>query len=473
MGTGGGGLAPVRELSVTAAGQDRADAPALIHAAGTMSWSELASSSRGISETPLAVEGVIEIGSGALAPVVRLEPGADAVLLILAALEVGVPLVLAPASWSVGQLAAAVGRELVPRSVVLARQPGSLASEAIAALVATSGTTGGPRFACLSRRALGAAAAAGAERVGWSAEGRWWAALAPSTVGGLSIVTRAVVARGTVALGRAERFEPASFIAALAGAEATHTSVVPTMLARLVRHGQGPPGSLRAVLVGGAAAAPELLQAAWDLGWPALPSWGATETAAQAATLPLRWWQAPGSAPVPLTLAGCGPPLPGVRVAIDDPGADGIGVLEVEGPTLFSGYLGQTLGVRVWRSGDLARVDEVGNLHVLGRRDGVVITGGRKIHPEQIEAAIAGYDGVEAACVLGLPDPEWGQRLVALIEAPDPSQVDLDALRTWLGSRLERWQVPRELRLVAALPRLSGGKIDRRRLAAELGRAVS
>jgi O-succinylbenzoic acid--CoA ligase len=469
MGAGGGGIAPVKELSVAAAADECGAAPALIDAVGSRTWSELAEASRLEAETPRRVEGTLDLGGGATALVVRVEAGAPAVALILGSLEAGVPLALVPPTWSEAQLAAVLGQGLAPQSVRLADLAGSWSPEAIAALVATSGTTGGPRFACLSRRAIQAAAVAGAERVGWSSEGRWWAALAPSTVGGLSIVTRALVARGAVALGRAERFEPEGFVAALADAEATHTSLVPTMLARLVRHGRRPPGSLRAVLVGGAAAGPELLQAAWDLGWPALPSWGATETAAQAATLPLSWWQDPASAPVPLAQAGCGPPLPGVRIVVDDPDPDGVGVLEVQGPTLFSGYFGQTLGLRSWQSGDLARVDEVGNLHVIGRRDGVLITGGRKIHPEQIEVAIAGYEGVEAACVLGLPDPEWGQRLVALIETADPSSVDLDALRTWLGSRLERWQVPRELRLVPALPRLSGGKIDRRRLAAELG----
>lgn len=458
----------MRELSVTAAAEDRGGVAALIEAAGAKSWSEVAAASRAAAEAPLEVEGLIDLGSGVSALVVRIEPGAEAVFLILAALELGVPLVLVPATWSSAQLAAAVGRELAPRSVVLAEQPGSREPEAIATLVATSGTTTGPRFACLSRRALVAAADAGAERVGWGPGGRWWAALTPTTIGGLSILTRALVSRAAVAVGRLERFDPEAFTQALATTGATHTSVVPTMVSRLVRHRQQAPGTLRAMLVGGAAASTDLLVEAWNLGWPALPSWGATETAAQAATLPLAWLRQPDSAPVPLVRAGCGPALPGVHLEISQPDSDGVGALVVAGPTLFSGYLGNQLGARLWASGDLARLDAAGNLHVVGRRDGVVISGGRKTHPEQIEAAIAGFPGVEAACVVGVPDPEWGQRLVAVLEAPDPADLDVEALRTWLGSRLQRWEIPREVRVVAALPRLSGGKIDRRRLLAEL-----
>jgi O-succinylbenzoic acid--CoA ligase len=241
-------------------------------------------------------------------------------------------------------------------------------------------------------------------------------------VGGLSIVVRCLAARRTIILGRAHP-------------EATLASVVPAQLEALE------PGRLRAVLLGGAAAPRAVREAAIARGLPILTTYGMTETWGQVATQPL-------------ARAGClddgvGVPLPGIAIAAGTPEAPA--PIRITGPTCPP-----------TTTADLGFLDARGWLHVVGRADDMIITGGENVHPQTVEDELAAAPGVVESCVFGVPDPRWGQRIVAaLVLAPDAT---LDPIRAHAAAHLASHQRPREYRVVPALPRTASGKVDRRAL---------
>jgi o-succinylbenzoate---CoA ligase len=169
------------------------------------------------------------------------------------------------------------------------------------------------------------------------------------------------------------------------------------------------------------------------------------------------------------TAGGCvydGVPLDGVDVDLD---ADGRILLG--GATLASGYLGRPddaafAGGR-FRTGDLGRWRE-GRLEVLGRADDVINTGGEKVAPAAVERVLAAQPGVRAACVVGLPDPEWGQLVGAAVQPEPGAPADGDGLRAAVRAELGRAAVPRVLRIVPEIPVRGIGKPDRAAVAALL-----
>ncbi len=162
-----------------------------------------------------------------------------------------------------------------------------------------------------------------------------------------------------------------------------------------------------------------------------------------------------------------GHPLDGAEVRVGDPE----GEVLVRGPMLFRRYRGDpdrtaaALGGGWLRTGDLGRLDPGGRLVVLGRSDDLVISGGVNVHPDEVEAVLATHPGVAEAAVAGRPDPEWGQRVAAFVVPRDPAHPPtLAELRAFARERLAPAKAPRELVLVAALPRSPSGKLLRRLL---------
>jgi o-succinylbenzoate---CoA ligase len=335
--------------------------------------------------------------------------------------------------------------------------------DGLALVVPTSGSTGEPKGVLLTAAAVVASAAATAGRLG--GPGRWVLALPLTHVAGLMVVARAVLAGGEpVAAGAGGRFDPEGFAAttraaatdaARAGAP-LYTSLVPTQLERLLTAGV----DLRAytaVLLGAAAAGPDLLDRARSAGVAVVTTYGMSETC-----------------------GGCvydGRALDGVEVDLEEADGSGVGRVVLGGPMLFSGYrLDPGLsaaaldGVGRFRTGDLGRWD-AGRLSVVGRIDDLIVSGGEKVVPGPVERVLSELTGlgpaaaVQAWCVVGVPDPEWGERVVA-VAAAGP-QVDLGPvgrLRELAADRLPAAWLPRSLLRVDALPMLATGKVDRARV---------
>jgi O-succinylbenzoic acid--CoA ligase len=136
---------------------------------------------------------------------------------------------------------------------------------------------------------------------------------------------------------------------------------------------------------------------------------------------------------------------------------------------LFSGYRGEARVQGPFRTGDLGRLDSSGRLVVRGRADDVINTGGHKVVPGEVAAVLAACPGVRDVAVLGLPDPEWGERVVAVVVAADPADPPaLELLRLHVSERLPRYAAPGRVVTVGALPVLPNGKHDLARLRREL-----
>jgi O-succinylbenzoic acid--CoA ligase len=165
------------------------------------------------------------------------------------------------------------------------------------------------------------------------------------------------------------------------------------------------------------------------------------------------------------TCGGCvydGVPLDGVAVALSAEGR-----VRLTGPVLFDGYEGRDdLTAAVMRDGwfvtsDVGRFDEDGRLQVLGRVDDVLLSGGVNVPAPAVAARLREHPAVREAEVVGVPDDEWGQRVVALVVPDGGSALDLDAARDWVSAVHPRSWAPRELRHVDSIPLLHNGKVDR------------
>ncbi len=337
--------------------------------------------------------------------------------------------------------------------------PADLDPDAALAVVYTSGTTSEPKGVVLTNANFAASAAASRRRLGHGPDDAWLAAMPLFHVGGLAILVRSVLEGCLVVLERG--FDDVRAAELLSSGEATMVPLVPTMLARvLARGGLSPSPRLRAVLVGGAALSPALGRLALDAGLPVAATYGMTEACSQIAT------SAPGSDEATLGLVGR--PLDDTQVRIDDADAEGWGEILVRGPTVARGYLrNDDAEARAFaggwlRTGDLGRIDERGRLAVAGRRDDLIVTGGENVAPLEVERVLDEHPAVAESLVLGVPDEEWGQRVVALVVTGDGQRVGDDELRAWCRGKVAGYKIPREFRLVAELPRGSTGKPLRR-----------
>ncbi|WP_437514762.1 AMP-binding protein [Sorangium sp. So ce1099] len=347
------------------------------------------------------------------------------------------------------------------------------------AIVYTSGTTGRPKGAVLPRRAFLAAAAGSAANLGVRDDDRWLLCMPLCHVGGLSIVTRCLLARRAVIL--APRFEPASVLASIVRDRATLLSVVPTMLLALLEADRDNVlARLRAVLVGGAGAPERALDECARRGVPALTTYGLTEACSQVTV------QRPRD---PRTREpGSGAPISGVELRVEGAGSDGVGRIEVRGPVLFRGYYrGPERAPELlvdgdgWFStGDLGALDAAGRLHVAARRSDLIVTGGENVYPAEVEHVLASCAGVAGAVVFGVPDERWGQIVAAAIvldqAAPSGAALPpalLDDLAAAVAARLAPHKRPRRLCAAAALPVTPAGKLDRAGAAARFAAALA
>lgn len=179
-------------------------------------------------------------------------------------------------------------------------------------------------------------------------------------------------------------------------------------------------------------------------------------------------------APDPV-LASCGRPSPLVQVEVRDgdgrrlpPG--GTGEICVRGDLVMKGYYRRpdlTAGTVVdgWlRTGDLGHVDQQGRLHITDRMSDVIITGGSNVYPNDVEQVLAGHPSVQECAVVGVPDEQWGERVVAYVQAAAGSPFDESELLAWCRERLGGVRAPKRISVLPALPRTPAGKIRKTEL---------
>lgn len=309
-------------------------------------------------------------------------------------------------------------------------------------VVHTSGTAGDPKLVQFERAAIDAAVAASTLALEATPRDPWICCLPLSHVGGMLVLLRGVLLGAPVAIHRA--FDP-ELVAAERGA--AFISVVPTMLGRLL-DARVDLARLRAVLVGGAHLSSDLRDRAERAGAHVIETYGLTESCGG--------------------VVYDGLPLPGVETRVNEDGG-----IELRGPTLMLGYRFDPQGsARAFtddgwlRPGDAGEIDAEGRLHVIGRIDDLINTGGERVWPEEVETVLREHPKVGEVGVGGRLDPEWGQRVVAFVVPADPEDPPtLEELRDLAGARIGRHKAPRELVIVHELPRTFSGKLRRLALA--------
>lgn len=445
------------ELSLLAAAQEAPLRDCLVSDGKVWSYAEVAVRVR----TALAALRARGIESGdrvAVTPRVDV----DSIVWLYALFELGCPAVLLHPRLSGRERAVALAdaqptkliRGAVPEEAVGEGSVQGIAStaEQTLAVVYTSGSRGTPRGARLSRRAFLASEAAHAANLGWLPDERWLLSMPPAHVGGLSILTRSLIARRCVVLA------PGSFDARLLSQvmvqeRVTLLSLVPTLLRRLLmleRPAWTPASELRAALVGGATFPESLRDLAASRGVPALATYGCTETCSQVTTQSLAQGGRPGS----------GAPLQGIELRVE--GEE----IQVRGDVLMDGYLGGARAEDPWtpdgwlRTGDLGAILSDGQLQVRGRIDDLIVTGGENVAPQEVETWLLSVPGITGACVFPLPHEDWGEEVVAAL-AVDPARYSPEALRERLAAELAAHKRPKRVCVLDALPLNRAGKVDR------------
>jgi len=360
-------------------------------------------------------------------------------------------------------------------------------AESTAVIIGTSGSTGAPKGVELSAAALLHSARASLARVDARPGQRWLCCLPATHVAGIQVLVRSLVSGTEPVLATRADAET------VAASGCAHVSLVPVQLRRLLADQSRqsdistPLAGFASVLLGGAAAPLSLLEQARAAGVPVVTTYGMTETC-----------------------GGCvydGWPLDGVQVAIRDDDDGFPGRIWIGGPVLFSGYrsagyggagnppvpggpgghggassppviggagghggVAPPDGVRpLFRTGDLGRIDGSGRLTVRGRADDVINTGGHKVVPGEVAAVLETCPGVRDVAVVGQPDAEWGERVIAVVvpaDRADPPTLEL--LRLHVRRRLPRYAAPGRVVIVDAVPMLPSGKHDIARLKLEL-----
>jgi O-succinylbenzoic acid--CoA ligase len=304
-------------------------------------------------------------------------------------------------------------------------------------IMRTSGSTGEPRQVVLSRAAVLASARASLERLG--GPGQWLLDLPVTGIAGFQVLVRSALS-GTDPVVVPEHDDLEAAVAALDGPR-RYASLVPTQVHRLDVEGRlGVLAGLDALLVGGASADTALVERARATGVNVVRTYGMTETC-----------------------GGCvydGRPLDGVRMRVDDEGQ-----VWIAGPTLFDGYVDEPWQAEWFPTADRGEIDADGRLHVLGRIDEVVISGGLNVPLPAVERALRLVEPVGDVAVIGVDDREWGTRVVAAVVPADAVCLDglrLDELRDAVAEAgLPRAWAPRQVMLMDELPLLPGGKVDR------------
>ncbi|MBI3007759.1 MAG: AMP-binding protein [candidate division NC10 bacterium] len=335
-------------------------------------------------------------------------------------------------------------------------------------LVYTAGTTGRPKGVMLTHRNVLANTAQVAERTGLAPADRVLHVMPLFHVNGLINNTILPLRVGASIVLR-PRFDIGEFWGVVASFRPTYFTAVPTMFARLMDawDGRADTSSLRFVRSGAAPMAAALQRQVEErLAVPVVLSYGLTEATCTCTMNPADPERRVGSV---------GLALPREVVAVLDEGGrprgpGEVGEVVVQGPNVMAGYLNapeataQALRGGCLYTGDLGYLDPDGFLFLTDRKKDLIIRGGENISPREVEEALLAHPAVAEAAVVGTPDREWGEEVVAFLVPRGGRVLAVDEVQAFCRERLARYKVPRRIQVVPALPLTSLGKVDKARL---------
>ncbi len=351
--------------------------------------------------------------------------------------------------------------------------PVRLTADDPAVLGYTSGTTGRSKGAILTHGNFCSNSVAVTTAWGWTADEHLLLVLPLFHTHGLCVGLHGTIIQGSTITLR-KGFDPAAVLQMLAGGEITMFFGVPTMYSRLIaeaRREGAAPGGVRLFVSGSAPLSPQTLEEFEEIfGHRILERYGMTETVMNLGN-PLTGDRRAGSV---------GMPFPGIELRIADPVSDRalqageIGEIQLRGPNICLGYWNNpdaSADVRTadgwFRTGDLGYTDESGYTFLTGRAKDLIISGGFNVYPREVEETLESHPAVGTAVVLGLPDDDLGERVVAAVTLLAP--VGAEELRAFCGEQLAGFKKPREIHQIEAPPRNAMGKIQKHLLRETLG----
>ena len=330
----------------------------------------------------------------------------------------------------------------------------------------TSGTSGTPKIVPLKRRQMQVAAQASAQNFKPRINHFWLLCLPLNHIGAISIVLRSLLYGS--AIFRMKSFHPKIITTFLKENKLFQAaSLVPTMLKRLLeRPGFHVHNNFKAILLGGGPISPNLVEQCDAKGVPLVPSYGMTETCAQIAANPIL---KPSGTYGPMKSVGTvlGPNSIEIRDEDDQPvGANTSGEIWLKGPQVFDGYLNRNnhdyFDKNDWfKTGDYGHLNANNQLFIESRRSDLIITGGENVSPFEVESELEKIAPITEAAVIGLPDDEWGEKVVAVVVAKTEEAIDSDKIQQELKKRMTSFKIPKQIIQCDSLPRTRTGKIMR------------
>ncbi len=324
----------------------------------------------------------------------------------------------------------------------------------------TSGTTGAPKGAVHTQGNLLANMRMAQQGQGMTSQDRVLTVLPLFHVGGLCLQTLPALYAGAMVILHA-RFDAATTLSSIANDLPTLTLQVPATMKALLEHPDWAGtclDSLRAVWAGSSTLPQDLVDAFHARSVPVCNVYGATETGPFSVALDERHAMThPGS---------CGWPALGVTLKLIDAQA-GVGELCLRASNVVRHYWPDIPAVDAegwFHSGDLARQASDGSWCIVGRAKDMIISGGENIYPAEIEGVLASHPDVAECAIVGLPDAQWGEAVVAVLVLRTGHHLDVIALGDFLAARLARYKLPRRYVVQAALPKTALGKVQKAQL---------
>ena len=322
----------------------------------------------------------------------------------------------------------------------------------IAAIMNTSATTGQFKSVPLRWGQIRAHVQASKEVLGKTEEDNWLMVLPLFHVSGLSILMRSLYNGTAVTI--LPKYDEAQVLKLIESEKINMISLVPTILTQLepsITHHK-----LRVILLGGEFIPMALIDACEKKSLPIYKTYGMTETFSQSVTFSVLDY--------PHKRDSVGKPLPGMRIRIDNPDADGVGEIHLTGPMVMTGYIDKEPIDGDLNTDDIGYVDEDGFVYILNRRKDLIISGGENIYPKEFEDLVYTLPAVKECAVVPVPDPKWGQVPALFVAFHDGESMTGDAILSFMTKSLAKYKVPKYVKILPALPRNGTGKIVRNEL---------
>ncbi|MCC5925158.1 MAG: AMP-binding protein [Bacteroidetes bacterium] len=411
----------------------------LQHNDEVVTYRELHSYARGLFANRLLSDGIY---------LIEATPRFQAIMQIAACWLNGVPFSVLPADK--GSL---IYRQRIKE---LRSQNSDVQQNDLFAVLFTSGTTDIPKMVPINRENVVAAYASGKTNYHLLSDEKWIHTLPLNHIGGISIITRALLGRHGIHL--LDEFDSAVVQHLLSSdLSVTGISMVPTQLRKLLEGKHiSVHGGFKGVLLGGGPVNTSDIMRCKEIHLPVTPSFGMTETTAQCLATPLEDWD---NAPA----GTCGKPLAGVEVELRaDPESPNSSLLWVRGEQVFNGYANwdnsKVFDEEGWFcTGDYAQKDNEGYYYIQMRRSDRIVTGGENVNPIEVEHHLTNFaELLGDYVIIGLPDELWGQAVTLVTTKKE--HPDIDKIRAFLSTRIERFKIPKSIQYIPHIPRTASGK---------------